>query len=94
MGQRLVEQGSSLLTTGTFPLAMGDLIAAEVLQGVCDEREFKWVKKTFDAFDHVDLAGYELTAKASENYRPVRARGSRSGRPPPHGSRPGISKTA
>jgi len=60
---------------GRSPLAVGDLIAAEVLQGVRDEREFKWVKKTFDAFDHVDLAGYGLAVKASENYRSLRARG-------------------
>jgi hypothetical protein len=60
---------------GRSPLAVGDLIAAEVLQGVRDEREFKWVKKTFDAFGHVDLAGYELAVKASDNYRSLRARG-------------------
>ena len=60
---------------GRSPLAVGDLIAAEVLQGVRDEREFKWVKKTLDAFEHVDLAGYELAVKASENYRSLRAMG-------------------
>ena len=60
---------------GRSPLAVGDLIAAEVLQGVRDEREFKWVKTTFDAFDHIDLAGYDLAVKASENYRSLRAMG-------------------
>lgn len=60
---------------GRSPLAVGDLIAAEVLQGVRDEREFKWVKKTLDAFEHIDLAGYELAVKASENYRTLRALG-------------------
>lgn len=60
---------------GRSPLAVGDLIAAEVLQGVRDEREFKWVKKTLDAFDHIDLAGYDLAVKASENYRSLRAMG-------------------
>jgi len=58
---------------GRSPLAVGDLIAAEVLQGVRDEREFKWVKKTLDAFEHIDLAGYALAVKASENYRSLRA---------------------
>ena len=33
---------------GSTPLAIGDLIAAEVLHGVRDEREFKLVKKTLD----------------------------------------------
>jgi predicted nucleic acid-binding protein len=60
---------------GRSPLAVGDLIAAEVLQGVRDEREFKWVKKTLDAFEHIDLAGYDLAVKASENYRSLRALG-------------------
>ena len=60
---------------GSSLLAVGDLIAAEVLQGVRDERDFKLVKKTLDAFTHVDLVGYELAVKASENHRVLRARG-------------------
>lgn len=60
---------------GRTSLAVGDLIAAEVLQGVRDQREFKWVKKTLDAFEHIDLAGYDLAVKASENYRSLRAIG-------------------
>ena len=60
---------------GRTPLAVGDLIAAEVLQGVRDEREFRLVKKTLDAFDHIDLAGYDLAVKASQNYRLLRAMG-------------------
>lgn len=60
---------------GRSPLAVGDLIAAEVLQGVRDEREFKRVKRTLDAFDHVDLAGYDLAVRASENYRVLRSKG-------------------
>jgi predicted nucleic acid-binding protein len=60
---------------GRSPLVVGDLIAAEVLQGVRDEREFKWVKKTLEAFEHIDLVGYDLAVKASENYRSLRAMG-------------------
>jgi predicted nucleic acid-binding protein len=60
---------------GRSRLAVGDLIAAEVLQGVRDEREFRLVKKTLDAFDHIDLVGYGLAVKASENYRLLRERG-------------------
>ncbi len=60
---------------GRSSLAVGDLIVAEVLQGVRDEREFKWVKRTFDAFEHIDLVGYDLAIKASENYRSLRAMG-------------------
>jgi len=60
---------------GSSRLAVGDLIAAEVLQGVRGVREFKLVKKTLDAFVHVDLVGYDLAVRASENYRWLRDRG-------------------
>ena len=60
---------------GRSRLAVGDLIAAEVLQGVRDEREFNLVRKTLDAFDHIDLVGYELAIKASENHRRLRRMG-------------------
>ena len=60
---------------GSSRIAVGDLIAAEVLQGVRDEREFKLVKKTLDAFEHVDLVGYDLAVRASGNYRLLRDRG-------------------
>ena len=66
---------------GRSPLAVGDLIAAEVLQGVRDEREFKLVKKTLDAFDHIDLAGYDLAVQASENIGFCAARASRFAKP-------------
>jgi predicted nucleic acid-binding protein len=60
---------------GQTPIAVGDLIAAEVLQGVRDEREFNWVKKTFELFAHVDLCNYGLALKASENYRLLQSKG-------------------
>jgi predicted nucleic acid-binding protein len=60
---------------GSSRLAVGDLIAAEVLQGIRDEREYRLVKKTLDAFEHVDLVGYELAVKASRHYRTLRQLG-------------------
>lgn len=60
---------------GRSPVAVGDLIAAEVLQGVRSEREFKLVKQTLETFDHIDLVGYGLAVKASANYRTLRAMG-------------------
>ncbi len=56
-------------------MAVGDLIAAEVLQGVRDEREFQLVKRVFGAFEHIELAGYDLAIKASRNYQYLRSRG-------------------
>lgn len=60
---------------GQTRIAIGDLIAAEVLQGIRDDKEFNWVKKVFDTFTRVDLCGYDLALKASENYRALRVKG-------------------
>lgn len=60
---------------GRTRIAVGDLIAAEVLQGVRDDKEFKWVKKVFETFTRLDLCGYELAVKASGNYRVLRGKG-------------------
>lgn len=60
---------------GRRPIAIGDLIAAEVLQGVRDEREFRLVEKVFGAFDHVELAGYALSVSAARNYRYLLGKG-------------------
>ena len=60
---------------GRTRIAVGDLIAAEVLQGVRDEREFKLVKKVFDTFTRIELCGYDLALKAAGNCRLLRERG-------------------
>ena len=60
---------------GRTSVAIGDLIAAEVLQGVRDDKEFKLVKGAFDALTHIDLCGYDLAIKAAENYRRLRENG-------------------
>jgi predicted nucleic acid-binding protein len=60
---------------GRTPLAVGDLIVAEVLQGVRDEREFERVKNTLDGFPHINLCDYALAIKASRYYRTLRAKG-------------------
>ena len=60
---------------GRTRIAVGDLIAAEVLQGVRDDREFKLVKKVFDTFTRLELCGYDLALKAAGNCRLLRERG-------------------
>ena len=60
---------------GRSPLAVGDLIAAEVLQGIRSDREYRLVKKMLAAFTPIDLVAYELALKAAENYRSLRAKG-------------------
>jgi predicted nucleic acid-binding protein len=60
---------------GTTRIAVGDLILAEVLQGVRDEREFRQVRKTLDSFEQVDLVGREIAIQAANNFRKLRALG-------------------
>lgn len=60
---------------GRTPLAVGDLIVAEVLQGVQDDREFNLVRKTLDAFTQIDLAGHNMAVRAARNFRILRAKG-------------------
>ena len=60
---------------GRTCLAVGDLIVAQVLQGVRDEREFNLVRKTLDAFAQIDLAGHDIAVKAARNFRALRAHG-------------------
>lgn len=60
---------------GRTPLAVGDLIVTEVLQGVQDDREFDLVRKTLDTFTQIDLAGHDIAVKAARNFRLLRAKG-------------------
>ena len=57
---------------GTTRIAVGDLILAEVLQGVRDEREFQQVRKTLDSFEQVDLVGRDIAIQAAKNFRRLR----------------------
>ena len=60
---------------GTVPLATGDLIVTEVLQGCSSERDFNEVKKALAALDFVVLGGHDLAVQAARNYRKLRALG-------------------
>lgn len=54
---------------------LGDLILAEVMRGVVNERVARLVLASLDAFDVVELGGKELAVKAAENYRILRGKG-------------------
>ena len=60
---------------GRSQIAVGDLIVAEVLQGVRDEREFNLVRKTFDTFVQLDLVGHRIALRAAHNVRVLRKLG-------------------
>lgn len=60
---------------GNEPLAIGDLILTEVLQGFGSQREFDQAIKLLSALEVVDLGGREIAIQAAKNYRKLRALG-------------------
>jgi hypothetical protein len=60
---------------GVTPLAIGDLIMTEVLQGCPAEREFTAVRKALETLTFVTLGGPDVAVLAAKNFRKLRARG-------------------
>jgi predicted nucleic acid-binding protein len=60
---------------GTEPIATGDLILTEVLQGFVAERDFNQARKLMMSLDIVDIGGREIAVQAARNFRALRALG-------------------
>jgi predicted nucleic acid-binding protein len=60
---------------GQQPLAIGDLILTEVLQGFDDERDFNDARKMLTVLTVVDLGGEEIAIQAAKNFRALRKLG-------------------
>jgi predicted nucleic acid-binding protein len=60
---------------GHEPLAIGDLILAEVLQGFADEPDFNVARKLLTSLKIVDLGGQEVSIQAARNFRALRRLG-------------------
>jgi predicted nucleic acid-binding protein len=60
---------------GTEPVAIGDLILAEVLQGFRGDADYETAKALFTSLTTYDLLGASLAVKTAENYRALRKRG-------------------
>ena len=69
----LTEKLDGLL--GQEPLAIGDLILAEVLQGFTAERDFNQAVKMLTSLTVVDLGGRDIAIQAAKNFRVLRSRG-------------------
>lgn len=67
------EKLESLL--GTEPVATGDLILTEVLQGFVSDRDFNQARKLLTSLVVVDLAGQDIAIQAAKNFRALRALG-------------------
>lgn len=60
---------------GSEPIATGDLILTEVLQGFGSNREFNQAKRLLTSLEVVELGGQEIAIQAAKNFRDLRARG-------------------
>jgi predicted nucleic acid-binding protein len=60
---------------GREPVAVGDLMLAEVLQGFRRDRDFRIAKQLMRSLDQVDLVGAGMALKSAENFRRLRKRG-------------------
>jgi predicted nucleic acid-binding protein len=67
------ERLDSLL--GLEPLAIGDLILTEVLQGFNKERDFNDARKMLTSLIVVELGGQEIAIPAAKNVRRLRGLG-------------------
>ena len=68
-----VEKLDSLL--GSEPIATGDLILTEVLQGFVSDRDFNQARKLMTSLVIVDLVGQEIAIQAARNFRALRSLG-------------------
>ena len=57
---------------GREPLAIGDLILAEVLQGFLEERDFNQARKFLTSLSVIELGGEEIAIQAARNFRALR----------------------
>ncbi|WP_299822069.1 PIN domain nuclease [uncultured Jannaschia sp.] len=60
---------------GAEPVAIGDLILTEVLQGIGPDHAFEQARTLFSALDFVEIAGPSIALEAARNFRRLRAKG-------------------
>lgn len=69
--QRLVD----LLSDGTAPLTMADLVLFEVLRGFRHEQDFNAARRQLAALPVVEIGGEDQAVLAAHHYRQLRSRG-------------------
>ena len=60
---------------GAQPVALGDLILTEILQGFDQEADFRRARSFLSVLPFYELGGYQLCLQAANNYRTLRRRG-------------------
>lgn len=60
---------------GREPLATGDLILTELLQGFGEDRDFNEARRMLMSLTLVELAGHDIAIQAAKNFRTLRRLG-------------------
>lgn len=60
---------------GIKPVAIGDLILTEVLQGFRHDKDYKAARKVFEDVTIFDMLGTQMAIKSAENFRALRKKG-------------------
>lgn len=60
---------------GLKPVAIGDLILTEVLQGFRYDKDYKSARKLFEDVPIFDMLGAEMALKSADNFRALRKKG-------------------
>ena len=60
---------------GLKPVAIGDLILTEVLQGFRHDKDYKTAKTLFENVTIFDMLGKEMAIKSAKNFRTLRKKG-------------------
>ncbi len=60
---------------GLEPVAIGDLILLEVLQGFRNDQDYNTAKNLFNSLDIFNLLNTQLAIKGADNYRYLRKKG-------------------
>ncbi len=60
---------------GVEPMAIGDLILTEVLQGFTEDRDFHLARRLLASLVAIDLGGHDIAHRAAANARALRRRG-------------------
>ena len=60
---------------GVEPLATGDIVLTEVLQGFTAERDFNNALRILTSLSIIDIAGQDIAVQAAQNFRCLRRHG-------------------
>lgn len=60
---------------GREPLAVGDLILTEVLQGFTSDRDFNQATRLLTSLEQIEIGSAEIALQAARNFRALRSKG-------------------